>query len=67
MPPSDTLETRAFAPPKTGHTDAERFSFDTTGYLVLENFLKPDHVARLLAALDRAVARRRHRVTIATR
>ena len=39
----------------------EKFLFDTNGYLVIENFLKPDHVARLLAALDRAVVRRRVR------
>lgn len=38
---------------------AERFTFENQGYLVLENFLKPDHVARLLAAVDRTVARRR--------
>jgi len=40
-------------------TAAERFFFETQGYLVLENFLAADHVARLLAALDAAVARRR--------
>ena len=40
-------------------TAAERFSFDTHGYLVLENFLKPDHVARLMTALDGTIARRR--------
>ncbi|HRI81948.1 MAG TPA: phytanoyl-CoA dioxygenase family protein [Opitutaceae bacterium] len=40
-------------------TAAERFCFETQGYLVLENFLAADHVARLLAALDAAVARRR--------
>src|ERR1019366_1858811 len=43
-------------------TDAERFLFDNQGYLVLENFLKPDHVARLRAAVDRAVVRRRELV-----
>ena len=42
-----------------GVSDAERFFFDNNGYLVLERFLQPDHVARLLAALDRAVPRRR--------
>jgi ectoine hydroxylase-related dioxygenase (phytanoyl-CoA dioxygenase family) len=42
-----------------GLSDAERFFFDTNGYLVLENFLTPDHVARLLAATDRAIVRRR--------
>jgi ectoine hydroxylase-related dioxygenase (phytanoyl-CoA dioxygenase family) len=43
----------------TAPTDAERFAFDNQGYLVLENFLAPDHVARLLAAVARAVPRRR--------
>jgi ectoine hydroxylase-related dioxygenase (phytanoyl-CoA dioxygenase family) len=38
---------------------AERFQFDNDGYLVLENFLKPDHVEALLQATYRAVARRR--------
>ena len=33
--------------------------FDNQGYLVLGNFLTPDHVSRLLAALDPVVARRR--------
>ena len=48
------------APAATGGlSDAERFFFDTNGYLVLENFLTPDHVARLLAATDRAIIRRR--------
>jgi hypothetical protein len=37
----------------------QRFSFETDGYLVLESFLSPDHVARLRAALQRAIARRR--------
>ena len=37
---------------------AELFTFDNLGYLVLENFLKADHVARLLKAIDRARARR---------
>ncbi len=40
-------------------TAAERFFFETQGYLVLENFLTADYVTRLLAALDQAVARRR--------
>ena len=35
------------------------FSFETDGYLVLESFLDPGHVARLRAALQRAIARRR--------
>lgn len=39
----------------------EKFLFENNGYLVVENFLKPDHVARLLGALDRAVVRRRVR------
>lgn len=38
---------------------AERFFFENNGYLVIENLLAPDHVARLRAALDRAIARRR--------
>lgn len=40
-------------------TEAERFAFDNQGYLVLENFLTTEHVARLRAAVDRAVVRRR--------
>lgn len=44
---------------KAGTTADERFLFDTQGYLVLENFLKPDHVTRLLAAVDTTIARRR--------
>ena len=28
----------------------QRYSFETDGYLVLESFLSPDHVARLRAA-----------------
>ena len=43
-------------------SDAEKFRFDTEGYLVLENFLSPDHVSRLLDTLDRTIARRRERV-----
>ena len=43
-------------------TAAEKFTFDNQGYLVLENFLTPDHVARLTAAIHRAVARRRELV-----
>lgn len=57
-----TLDAPATAPAKTGPTAAERFTFDNTGYLVLERFLKPDHIARLLDALDRAVVRRRAQV-----
>ena len=46
------------APP--GHpTDAERFLFDTNGYLVLEDFLPGTLVDSLNAALARAIARRR--------
>jgi hypothetical protein len=41
---------------------AERFHFETQGYLVLPDFLTPAHTARLLAALDGAVARRRAQV-----
>ena len=40
-------------------TIAERFRFDNEGYLVLEGFLDPEHIARLLEASHRAVARRR--------
>ena len=40
-------------------TAAERFIFETQGYLVLENFLQPGHIARLLAATATTVARRR--------
>src|SRR5262249_1741714 len=40
-------------------TAAERFFFDNNGYLLLERFLAEDHVAALLEALDRIVARRR--------
>lgn len=57
-----TLDALATAPAHPGPTAAERFTFDNTGYLVLERFLKPDHIARLLAALDRAVVRRRAQV-----
>jgi hypothetical protein len=40
-------------------TAAERFFFDNNGYLVLERFLVPDHVDRLLSAVHEDVARRR--------
>jgi len=40
-------------------THAERFRFDNEGYLLIEDFLEPEHVARLDHALDRTVARRR--------
>jgi ectoine hydroxylase-related dioxygenase (phytanoyl-CoA dioxygenase family) len=46
-------------PPSAAPSQAERFHFDSTGYLMLENFLFSDHVARLLAALAPAIARRR--------
>jgi ectoine hydroxylase-related dioxygenase (phytanoyl-CoA dioxygenase family) len=64
MTQAATPDAPATAPATTGPTAAERFTFDTQGYLVLENFLKPDHIARLLGALDRAVERRRHKVTV---
>ena len=57
-----TLDAPATAPAHPGPTAAERFTFDNTGYLVLERFLKPDHIARLLTALERAVRRRRAQV-----
>ena len=37
----------------------QRYSFETDGYLVLESFLSPDHVARLRAALQQTIAGRR--------
>lgn len=40
-------------------TQSERFFFDNNGYLVLENFLEPDHIARLLDATEHAITRRR--------
>ena len=40
-------------------TAGERFFFDNNGYLVLEGFLDGEHVAALLSALERAIARRR--------
>jgi ectoine hydroxylase len=46
-------------PPPPSLTAEERFTFENTGYLVLEDFLKPDHVTRLRAALDRTIAHRR--------
>src|SRR5580704_2847835 len=57
-----TLDAPIAADIATAPTQAERFFFDNNGYLVLENFLAPDHVGRLLAALDRVVARRRKQV-----
>ncbi len=49
----------AAATPASSLTAEELFAFDNTGYLVLENFLTRDHVARLTAALHAANARRR--------
>ncbi len=46
-------------PEITRPTRAERFFFDNNGYLVLERFLDESHVARLLATLERVIARRR--------
>ncbi|MDE2705262.1 MAG: phytanoyl-CoA dioxygenase family protein, partial [Gemmatimonadota bacterium] len=40
-------------------TDAECFFFDNNGYLVLKDFLAPDRVAGLYAALERTIERRR--------
>lgn len=40
-------------------TPAERFFFDTYGYLVLENFLTPAHLADLKIALARVIGQRR--------
>ncbi len=40
-------------------TQAERFFFETQGYLVLERFLDSAHVAHLLEVAETAVARRR--------
>ena len=37
----------------------ERYSFETDGFLVVESILGCDHVARLRAALERSIARRR--------
>ncbi len=54
--PTAPLPAQSVAAPVT---DAQRFAFDNDGYLVLENFLSPEHVARLLAALDPVIARRR--------
>ena len=45
--------------PSSVPTAAESYHFATQGYLVLENFLAPAHVAQLQAALAPAVQRRR--------
>lgn len=50
------------ATPHTPHnvpTAAERFFFDTYGYLVIENFLNPEMVDRLTETLLRIIDRRR--------
>ena len=62
MTPPDTPAAPAPAPTQTVPTPEQRFTFENSGYLVLENFLAPDHVVRLLAALDGAITRRRERV-----
>jgi hypothetical protein len=51
----------AMNPPQTpaSPNSRERFHFETQGYLVVENFLTPDHVARLRNVLARAISRRR--------
>ena len=54
--PSDTgTDASALSRP----TPAERFFFDNNGYLVLEKFLAPEHVAALSAALEQAIERRK--------
>jgi ectoine hydroxylase len=55
---SNGQASRAEAAPERP-TAAERFFFETNGYLVLERFLDTGHVARLTEALQEAVARRR--------
>ena len=46
--------------PTPGHpTAAERFFFDNNGYLLLEDFLPPALLARLLAAVEQTIAHRR--------
>ena len=52
--------------PPSAPSAADRFIFDTQGFLVLENILSPDHVARLLAAVDQVVTRRRELTRIGT-
>jgi hypothetical protein len=60
-PPTHPMADSTPTSPRT-FTAADRVLFDNQGYLVLENFLAPDHVARLIAALERAAARRREAV-----
>lgn len=61
--PSRSIQT--MVAPQTPSTDpvtpsaAERFQFETQGYVVLEEFLSPEHVGLLLAALTRVVTSRR--------
>ena len=40
-------------------TEEERLQFDRDGYLIVEGALEPDHVERLLAAVDRIDAEMR--------
>ena len=56
---TETMTPPPIAAAKTGPTPDERFLFDTQGYIVLENFLSADHVARLLKVTDAVIARRR--------
>ena len=56
---SATQEEAAASAAKVAPSAAERFFFDNNGYLVLENFLRDEHVQRLQEALDRVIARRR--------
>ena len=42
-------------------TDAQRFFFENNGYLVVENFLAPSHVATLRSALTESIEKRRER------
>jgi ectoine hydroxylase-related dioxygenase (phytanoyl-CoA dioxygenase family) len=46
--------------PTASHpTAGERFFFDNNGYLVLEDFLAPEHVAALIGAVERTIERRK--------
>ena len=47
-------------------TSNERFFFDNNGYLLLERFLDPTHVNRLLDALTRTVTQRRQLAEVQT-
>ncbi|MEZ4707020.1 MAG: phytanoyl-CoA dioxygenase family protein [Caldilineaceae bacterium] len=55
---TDPMQTATASVP-TDIAPSQRFFFENNGYLVLENFLSGDHVARLHATLDRVVAQRR--------